>query len=263
MHASWNAALRNSPDKLAVMVFIMCFGGLMFAPATLLVPFPSIEVWYFIAGSVSVHLFYQIMLTKMHEHNPLTFAYPIARGLGPLLVTIASFFLFTNSLDLKEVGFISILVAGIFLTSRKEESQTNTNIVYPILTGFGIATYTIVDGIAVKHSEEALSFIVWSGLMAAPPLYVYALKTRGGSIMADALRAWKVGLPTALIAQIGYVIALFAYRFGNLGEISALRESSILFAAAIGYVWLKEPLSKRKLFALVMIFTGTAALALT
>jgi drug/metabolite transporter (DMT)-like permease len=265
LHATWNAAVKKSPDKLPIMVFIMAYGGLVFIPLGFFVPLPGNHIWPWIIGSAIVHLLYQISLTKMYETSPLSYAYPIARGTGPLLVAIFSFFILQETLQPLEFLFIFSLIAGIFLTIRSVNTHQNKQaltFLYPLLTGIMIAGYTLIDAHAVKSSENILSFIVWSGIVTSPLLLSVALKERGVKILTQSLNVWRYGIPATLIAQAGYALALTAYSLGNVGEIAALRETSILFASLLGYFWLKEPMPKRKAFALTIILVSAICLSI-
>lgn len=270
LHASWNAAVKKSPDKLPIMVFITAYGGFAFVPFTFLVPLPTFELWLWIIFSAFIHLSYQRSLTKMYEKNPLSYAYPIARGTGPLLVAIFSLFIFQTALEPLEIVFISSLVFGIFLTVRSapkaniDDSSTEHNkfnVIYPLITGTLIASYTLVDAYAISLSDEILTFIIWSAVIQAPLFFTMAVKDRGIKILAQSLRTWRHGLPAALVGQIGYALALTAYSFGNVGKIAALRETSILFAGILGYFWLKENMSRQKAIALFIIMISAVALA--
>lgn len=270
LHASWNAAVKKSPDKLPIMVFITAYGGFAFVPFTFLVPLPTFELWLWLIFSAFIHLSYQRSLTKMYEKNPLSYAYPIARGTGPLLVAIFSLFIFQTALEPLEIVFIASLVFGIFLTIRSAPKanidDTNTghnkfNAIYPLITGTLIASYTLVDAYAVRLNDNILTFIIWSAVTQAPLFFAIAMKDRGSAILIQSLRSWRYGLPAAIMAQLGYVFALAAYSFGNIGKIAALRETSILFAGILGYFWLKENMSHQKAVALFIIMISAVALA--
>ncbi len=245
----------------------MAYGGIIFIPFVFLVPFPDNQLWLWIVLSAGIHLLYQISLTKMHETSPLSYAYPIARGTGPLIVVIFSYLFLHENLQLLEALFICTLISGIFLTIKSGSinhghQHTKLHIQYPLLTGIMIASYTLVDAHAVKQSSNIFTFIIWSGFVQSPLLLIVALKARGPKILKQSLAIWKYGLPTTLVAQGGYALALTAYSIGNVGEIAALRETSILFAGILGYYWLKEPISNRKALALTIIFISAIAVTI-
>ena len=260
LHACWNAGVKRSDDKLATVIFVTTYGGLLLLPFTLFVPLPDTELWGWIAASMACHLLYQNFLARALETNPLTVAYPIARGTGPFLVAIFAYFMLGDDITLIDLACISVLVAGIMFTISLKDAKDKKALLYPLATGLAIASYTIVDALAVRSAENAYTFIVWAGVMAGPPIMITGILQRGWGIVAASTRIWRKALPVTIAAHGGYSLALLAYTYGSLGEVAALRETSIVFAALIGALWLKEKLNKRKLGSILLIATGAIAL---
>ncbi len=261
VHASWNAMVKRAEDKLAIMLFISGFGGLLFIPFVPFVPLPDLTMWGFIAASICIHIVYQLALTRALDVGELTFVYPVARGLGPLLVALFSLVFLSGDLTAGEFVAVLVLVTGIFATMGGR--LTNRKGLAPaLLTGFMIATYTLVDGFAVKTAANPFTYIVWAALAYAPVFFLYIGLTRGPAFILKAARTWKHGLPAAVMSQGGYGLALLALSLGTIGEVAALRETSILFATLIGTVWLKENVTPRKILAVSLIALGAIGLKL-
>lgn len=256
MHAVWNAAVRRSPDRFATVVFVTSFGGLLYLPFIGFAPLPSPELWPWIGASAVSHLCYQLCLARMMDKGALTLVYPIARGTGPLIVALFAFFFMADGLRPAQLAAIMVLVSGIFLTARPDPSNTTDQrpaIFAALATGITIASYTIIDGIAVRQADEALTFVLWSGITAAPMVFIVGLKQRGTKMLTSSLKVWRQGLPASFMAHGGYALALFAFSLGELGEIAALRETSIVFATLIGTLWLKEKTGPRRIAAIGLI----------
>ncbi|PCI61359.1 MAG: hypothetical protein COB37_08360 [Kordiimonadales bacterium] len=263
LHASWNAAVKKSDDKLAIMVFLTTYGGLLYVPFVLFVPFPDVALWGWIAASAVIHLGYQLALAATLDRGALTFAYPVARGTGPLLVGIFAYLVLNEGMTLWKLSAIAVLVCGIFVTARvgnKEDHRNGKALPFALLTGTMIASYTIVDGLAVRSVENPFTYIIWAGIAGSPLILLVGIKQRGWGMVTSSLKVWKLGLPAAVLAHGGYALALTAYTLGSLGEIAALRETSIIFATIIGVLWLKEPFSKNKLAAISLIALGALLL---
>ena len=266
MHAVWNAILKRTDDKFAAMMCLSGFGGILYLPFLWLAPFPPADLWPWLAASFAIHFVYQLALTKALEMGALTFIYPIARGLGPTLVALFSYFFLAGEMSLAEVAAVLILAVGIFLSTSTKGATGGTarenGILFALLTGAMIAAYTVIDGLAVRRAPTELTYILWSGIGFSPIFISYGLYRRGTKIFRDAVAVWRPGMLAALIAHSGYGIALYAYSIGSLGEVAAIRETSILFALAIGVFWLKETVSRRRLLAVPLIAAGAIMLKL-
>jgi len=265
MHALWNAAVRRSADRFATVVFVTSFGGLLYIPFIGFAPLPTADLWPWIAASAISHLLYQLGLARMMDKGALTLVYPVARGTGPMLVAFFAFFFMTEGISLPQLAAIMVLVSGIFLTARPDPASAVNQtpaILAALTTGFTIACYTIIDGLAVRKAEEALTFVLWSGIVAAPAIFLVGLKLRGTAMLTASIKVWRQGLPASFMAHGGYALALFAFSLGGLGEIAALRETSIVFATLLGVFWLKESIGPRRIAAILLIAIAALALKL-
>jgi drug/metabolite transporter (DMT)-like permease len=261
IHAVWNAMVKRAPDKMAIMVFISGWGSLLFLPLIPFAPLPDGRLVAYIAVSVCIHLIYQLSLTRALTIGELTFVYPVARGMGPLLVALFSLVFMAGDLLPIEFGAVLILVSGIFLTIG-HKAGNRAGLAPALLTGTMIAAYTLVDGFAVKGTADPLTFVIWSAIGFGPVIMTYTALRHGRAFLIGSLATWPRGLPASVLSQGGYGLALYAYSLGSIGEVAALRETSIVFASLIGAFWLKEQMSRRKIFAIVLIAVGAVALKL-
>ncbi|MEX0300647.1 MAG: EamA family transporter [Kordiimonas sp.] len=265
LHASWNALVKHAPDKYATVIFATSYCGIMFVPFAFFVEFPTSTMWAWIASSVAVRLTYQWLAVKSLETNPLTVAYPLSRGMGPLLVTLFAVFILHETLPLTSYLGISILILGILFTlsfKGAEPAPSRSALIYPILAGSFIAFYTIVDSRAVINTGDPYAYIVWSGIAFAPATLLAGIMQRGPRMVTECLSTWRLGLPVAVISNMAYALVLLAYSLGSIAEIAALRETSIVFASLIGFFWLKEKISKNKLVSICLIAIGALILKL-
>jgi len=266
-HATYSALLKRATDKVAAAVGMNIVGGIAFLPAAFMVPGLSLKGWLWVCGSVCVHILYQRLALHSLSRGQLSTVYPIARGTGPLVIGIMSFFLLPQPLTPLQFAGVLVLVTGIFTMSGLNplhlfhQGKREAGVGSAMLTGLCIAAYTLIDGLAVK--ELGLSYIVWVNLVFAPFFVLAAMKARPVKPLLAAARAdWKTGLLAGFISYGGYTITLFAFSLGGLGEIAALRETSILFAALIGAFWLGESMSRRKILATFLIVSGALAIKL-
>src|SRR5688572_24436854 len=172
IHATWNALVKSeSGDRLVTFALVMGVGsviGLMFAP---FVAVPRAEAWPWLITSVIIHMFYYFFLLQAYAHGDLSFVYPIARGLGPLLVALFSGALLSEHLSLREavgVVLVSIGIAGVAFGHGLPRGLDFRAAGFAALTGLTIAGYTVTDGSGARISEDPLAYIVWLNILEGP-----------------------------------------------------------------------------------------------
>ena len=144
---------------------------IVFLPLVFFVPFPSLEVWYFIIASVILHGFYRLCVIYSYKFGDLSFVYPIARGGSSLLIAIFTLIILQENIS--SLGFLGILIVciGIFLISYSKNHKFNFSaFMLAIGTALLITFYTIIDGMGVRLSENKFSFIYWLLLLNGIPL---------------------------------------------------------------------------------------------
>lgn len=263
LHAGWNAVLKSGEDRNALIGVLNVSGALISAPLLLLVPMPVAADWIWIGVSVCVHLAYQLSLAKMMGSADYSLVYPISRGLGPLVVTLIALMLLGERLAVVEVMAIIVLIGGATLAGfanagRLKRPPANA-LIWACIVGLLIGIYTAIDGTAAKRMNP-LTFIFWSNILIMPPMIAFLYGRQGAGFSGRLTTHWRRGLMMTLIAYTGYTMALFAFRYGGLAEIAALRETSIFFAAIIGTLWLRERMTPLRLAGILMIASGAMLL---
>lgn len=257
LHAGWNALLRGGDDRLWSMS-IMCVA--IAAVCVLIAPFmpiPARASWPWALLSALLHVGYNLCLVRSYRSGDLGQSYPIARGSSPLMVTCAAAIFAGEKIELRTLAGIALISGGILLLAISGGKGRMPNLRYPLATGAFIAAYSVVDGIGVRLSGSALSYTLWmSACWGAlmPALYI-ALRD------AKSLLRWRPGLPVAaaggLVSLLAYGIIIEAMASAPIGAVSALRETSVLFAAVLGYLFLGETLTIGKMLACAVIAAGT------
>lgn len=259
LHASWNAIVKSDRDRLVSFAVIQTTGMAM---AAVLLPFfavPTLEAWPYLIASVIVHSFYYFFLLQAYKHGDLSHVYPIARGLGPLLVAILSGRLAGEYLSIAEasgVGLVSLGVASLAFGNGLPRAGEWRPVLYAAGTGVFIAGYTLVDGLGVRASQDALSYIVWLNLLEGPAVLIAAIWLRGRTAIPHLRQHWWRGVLGGVIAATGYGIAIWAMSVGAMAHVAALRETSVLFAAIMGAVLLHEGFGKSRILAAALVVAG-------
>jgi drug/metabolite transporter (DMT)-like permease len=267
MHASWNALLKSDQsDRLATFGVIMTTGTVMGACAVPFLPMIEPAAWKFIALSVVIHLAYYAFLLKAYSYGDLSHTYPIARGLGPLLVAILSGQLIGEHLRTQDALGVFLLSGGLialalpmrFAAPRPGRHGLAT--IFAMLTGISIAGYIIADGLGVRAAgptlEQKVSYIAWLCVVEGPWLLVLAVALRPVLVWKHLRVNWWRGVLGGAIASIGYGIAIYGLAAGPMAHVAALRETSVLFGTLIGTLLLGEPFGGRRVAAAFVIVSG-------
>jgi drug/metabolite transporter (DMT)-like permease len=266
MHAGWNAVVKISLDPLLSVVLIALAAALVSAACLPFVPVPKGTVWYWIAASVVLHTGYKLFLVRAYRAGELGQVYPLARGAAPLIVGAASVAFLGEAMRPYQTLGIVVLVAGIWAMAFRGGHLVNrldrTAVFFAIGTSCFIASYTLVDGTGARRATSAASYTLWlfllDGLLTAA--ICFALRgINGYRLMA---REWRGGLAGGAMSLGAYWIAIWAMTKAPIAAVAALRETSVLFAVAISAVALREPLTRWRAGAAVVIVGGVALLRL-
>jgi drug/metabolite transporter (DMT)-like permease len=259
IHATWNALVKSDSDRLVTFAVVMGAGsviGLAFAP---FVEIPRAEAWPWLIASVIVHCFYYYFLLQAYAHGDLSFVYPIARGLGPLLVAVFSGTLLAEHLSFHEaigVLLVSVGIAGVSFGHGLPRGLDFRATAFAVLTGLTIAGYTVIDGSGARISGDPLAYIVWLNICEGPWVLVVALAQRRGRVVSHLRLHWWRGVVGGIIATVGYGIAIWALSLGAMAHVAAIRETSVLFAALMGTFLLGESFGRRRIAAAALVVVG-------
>jgi drug/metabolite transporter (DMT)-like permease len=268
MHASWNALLKaDRSDRLATFGVIMTTGTVMGGVAVPFLPSIGPAAWKFLAVSVMVHVAYYTFLLKAYSYGDLSHTYPIARGLGPLLVALVSGQLIGEHLraqDMMGVLLLSGSLAALALPLKASKPPRGDRhglaTLFAVLTGMTIASYIVADGFGVRAAgpdmAHRLAYIAWLCVFEGPWLLVLAFVLRPQAVWSHLKLHWWKGMIGGVIANTGYGIAIYALVLGPMAHVAALRETSVLFGALMGTILLGEPFGRRRIVAAAIIVTG-------
>ncbi len=259
-HAGWNAGVKTGSDRLVVLALMNGVGaglGLLILP---FVALPEPSAWPYILASVILHTGYYFFLIQQYRVGDLSHVYPLARGLSPLLIAFGAVFIagevFSGlallGLVLASAGTMSLAFeAG--LPWRQKDHR-------PLLFAFGtacfIAAYSLVDGVGVRLAGNPASYISWLFFLDGIPIVCFALWRRRREIIAVIRRDWPRSLAGGGMQAAAYSIVIWAMGQGPMAQVSALRESSVVFAVLIGVLMLKEKFGFYRLGASTLVAGG-------
>jgi len=265
LHASWNALLKSSTGGDAMLdIAAVVAGSALWA--MLLVPFvplPQPTAWLFMAASSVIHFGYYITLGRAYRIGDLSFAYPLMRGTAPLIVTVI------GSLFLRElpslpmmlgIGMISAGIISIAFVQRHNHPPGAAR--WAFANAAIVAAYTVVDGTGARAAGNAMAYVTWLLFLEGLPFLIW-IGVRRGRVAFEYLRGnWRRGLLGGAASFAAYAIVLWAMTRAPIAVIAALRETSVLFAALMGSLWLKEGFGWRRAAGAASVVAGIATLKL-
>jgi drug/metabolite transporter (DMT)-like permease len=203
---------------------------------------------------------YPFFLIEAYRYGDLSTSFPLIRGSVPLLVTaFAAIALgqLPGTVTLVGIALVSAAVAS-FAWSRGSRSHKahGRGIAFALLTGLVSAAYTVIDAIGLRVAPTALVYIVWLFVLDGICVALLVIIARRGAVITFIALHWKISMVAGVLGTLTYGLALLAFSLGPMAEISALRETSILFAALIGALILKEPFGKGRAVAALVAVTG-------
>ncbi len=263
LHAAWNAIVKGVDDKHLNMTALV-LGNVPFALLVLpFVPAPTRDSWPYLAVGVVLQICYQLFLLAAYRLGDFTQVYPIARGTAPLLVAGVSVLFLGVQLSSMELIAILIIAAGIISVSivRGQDGLRNAEAAkLACLTGCFIAAYSLVDGSGARLAGTALGYLAWSAIGNAIVFTIIMELRRPGLVMDIPKRGWSVFVFGGGASFIAYAIVLWAFTKAPIALVTALRETSIIFALLIGVLFLKEKLNLAKLLSVMATLVGAGLL---
>jgi drug/metabolite transporter (DMT)-like permease len=256
LHASWNALLRAGSDRLWSMT-VMCVAiAIACAGVAPFVSLPARASWGYALLSALLHIGYNLFLVRTYRSGDLGQTYPISRGSSPVLVSIGAA-LFAGELPDPISAFGVLLVSGGIVSLAFQGRTVGWgSLPYALGTGCFIGAYSVTDGIGVRLSGSPIGYTVWMCLLwgvMAPPVYAVLRDWRS---LFRGLRETTVAAGGGIVSLVAYGIVIFAMSLGPMGSVSALRETSVVFAALIGRFFLHERLTAWRIGACCVVALG-------
>ncbi len=260
-HALCHSILKYNKNPLGILGITSIFEIIIFTPLVLTVPFPTPYIWILIITSALLHGFYRLLVIFSYNYGDLSFIYPIARGSSSLLLAIISLIYLTDKISLW--GFIAIMIVcmGLFLISYSDRLKFNYSAFgLGVLTAIMITTYTLVDGIGVRHSSNPYSFLYWMLLLNGTPALIASFFFKNNGLRILNKNLVLTGVAFGILAPLAYGLAVWCMQFLPIAYVSSIREISIIFAALIGLILLKEKTASKRIIPSIFVVIGISIL---
>ena len=277
-HASWNALVKAGDDKLVMQTYVILVPTAPALIALFLLPAMDSAAWPYLALSTLLHFFYYAILIGAYRHGDLSQVYPISRGSAPVLVAIGAWVFAREVLSPLETLGVLVVSGGIVslawrrrpldappgaprdrsrLGPRGGEAKAIT---LALLNGLTIAGYALADGLGVRASGQTFTYIAWLFVLSGLPLLAFTCWRRRGRVRAAFAPCLRRGLLGGTLAGLAYTTVIWAMSLGPLAHIVALRETSVVIAAAIGTLVLAEPFGRHRIVASAVVAAGAVLL---
>ena len=265
-HAGWNALLKIKLEPLIALALVSTACGLFGGALVFLAPPPAPASWIYIFASLVIHLGYYLALSEAYRHGDLSQTYPIARGTAPLLTAVAAFLWLEEELGLFGWTGVAVIGCGVLLLSLRRKNDLarfhGRSVVFALLTAVTIMLYTLADGNGARLSGSPIAYIGWLFLLDGLMMLVFGLIYAKDKMIDGIRSSWGLVLMGGFLSTTAYGIAIWAMTKAPIALVATLRETSVLFAALIGVLFLREPLLPSRAVAAVLVVAGAVLLRL-
>jgi drug/metabolite transporter (DMT)-like permease len=261
LHASWNALLRAGDDRLW-SITVMCVAmALICAAAAPFVPMLRQASLPYAALSALLHVGYNLFLVQTYRCGDLGQTYPISRGTSPLLVSFGAALFAGEMPDAVSVAGIALVSGGIISLAFQGHQAGFRSLPYALGTGCFIGAYSVTDGIGVRLSGTPVGYTVWMCLLWGVLALLVYVAVRSPRSLLRTRRGTYLAAGGGFVSLVAYGIVIYAMSLGAMGPVSALRETSVVFAAIIGRFFLGERLTAYRLAACAVVAVGATCIS--
>jgi drug/metabolite transporter (DMT)-like permease len=263
LHALWNALIKASTDTVRDTACVMAGACVIAAPLLPFLPLPAPPSWPYLLASCLLHQVYFALLTAAYRSGELSLAYPLMRGVAPLIVAFATLVLLPQPpagalwLGVAAISAGVLWIGGVHRAALRMHAHA---IGFALTNAVFIASYTVVDGLGVRAAGNAASYGLWLFFLIAWPYLGVLLWIRRGRLRRPSRALLWRGLVGGAASVAAYLIALWAMTRAPIAAVAALRETSVIFAALIGAWLLKEPLGRQRIAGACLVALGIALL---
>jgi drug/metabolite transporter (DMT)-like permease len=259
LHAGWNLIVKTSVERDLAAWGQYVSGAVLFAPVLLFTGLPAGPAWPFLLASSIVHVGYVYALVAAYHHGDFSFAYPLARGGGALTAAVLGVVALGDGL--RAGAWVALVIVAIGLASLVRPGAPRNELGYAAATALVIGTYTVIDAAGARRTHNGFAYaVVLTATSAIALTCVGAARGRMPAFVVSVRSSWRRYLVSGFCLTAAYGLVLAAVRFAPVGYVATLREASVLFGSAAGWLWLREPLGGRRLASSCVVMIGLVAL---
>ncbi len=264
-HAVWNALVKASGERFLTFTLLRATGTVVGGLAIAFVAVPEAAAWPYLVVSAVVHNGYYVFLLLAYRAGDLSRVYPLARGSAPVAVALLAAVAAGEVLGsgaIAGIALVSLGIASLCLAGGRDGGFDPRPVLFALGTGLFIASYTVIDGLGIRLAGTKLGYIAWLNVLEGLPFMVAAVVLRRREVGPFVRQHWPSGVGGGFLAVLAYGLVLYALSQGTMAYVSALRETSVLFAALIGAVVLHEPFGRARIISAAVMVAGVIVLQL-
>ena len=267
LHALWNSLVKSANDKFLSSAIVALWCGVAAVLAALVLPRPADAAMPFIIASAIIHIVYFILVGQLYRTADLSVAYPIMRGLAPLIAAIIALVTLGEApAPIASLGVLALVIGVLAMgaSGLAHGRIDRTTVIVALINSAVIAIYSVIDGEGARLSGAGSAFAFaynsWADALTALAYLPIILFLRGRTVVAALTGDWRRGLIGGLAAFLGYAIVIWAMTRAPIAAIAAIRETSVVFAAIIGVAVLGEPFHAQRAIGVLVILAGVILL---
>jgi drug/metabolite transporter (DMT)-like permease len=263
LHAAWNALLKSSEAKQLDSAALAAGAGILALGAALWMPLPTPAAYPWLVTSALIHIVYFAALVRAYQLGDLSFTYPIMRGGGPVVVALASALGVGDVLSPTQVAGVALVSVGVLAFASQPSADPATlrmSLAVALVNAVVIGAYTLVDAQGARLSGAPVSYALWFFVLNGVVISTITLMQRRTAMPLYLQWHWRRAAISGACTVGSYAVALWGMTQAPIGLVAALRETSVVFAALIGAVFLGEPLTLRRTLATLCVVAGLVVL---
>ena len=259
LHAWWNFLIRSNQDKHLAMI-AMTIGHAPIAVLSLMVfGLPPLSSLPYLLISGTLHLGYQVFLMNAYRFGQLSNIYPIARGLSPLLLMLATLIIGLDYISGGQIlGIIIISLSMIYIgaTQYRFDKDGPKGLLLAVITGCFIASYSLMDAVGARIVGQAMVFFGGATIINVILMSIYSAIFHGDCLRRVAHDGRKMFFLGGAVSYLAYVIVLWACLHAPVAVVSSIRETSVIFAIFLGVLLLGERITFTRIVATIIMLIG-------
>ncbi len=263
LHATWNFLVKGGDDKFISMSAVVIGHAPFAAIALIFSPLPDVTAIPYLLAGVLLHLGYQLFLLTSYRIGDLTQVYPLARGAAPLIVAGVSVVFLGLHLSRLETAAIVVIATGIMSLTivRGNNGLRNSRAAFSaLMTGGFIASYSLVDGLGAREAGTALGYYGWLSVINALCFAFIMRVVQPGIVTRMVLQNRSLAMIGGGASFLAYALVTWSFTQAPIALVTAVRETSIIFALLLGVFVLKERLDLNKVLATLLTILGVGLL---